>query len=340
MQIDFAPMEGITGFPFRNAFEEVFGGIRSYYTPFLTVNQNKKFGSHDIRDVDRENNHVPDLIPQILTNKPDQLAWGLESLYDMGYREVNLNLGCPSPTVTKRNKGAGFLADLDQVDELLEETFQILEQDKCPVALSVKTRIGMGDDSRFPELLEIYNRYPLSRLIIHPRLGAEGYQGDLHMEVFDFAYENSTHPLIYNGELRDREMVESIARCYPELDGIMIGRGFLYDPGMLARDSGIDSVGASSSTIGKVDQTQTMGSDDVDSLQQLCHFHEVLLREYMDSNTDPNACVPRMKEIWGFWASNPVIQERFTEKEFKKILKAIRKSKGIDDYQAAVAGVF
>jgi tRNA-dihydrouridine synthase len=340
LHIEFAPMEGITGFPFRNAFEKVFGGISAYYTPFLTVNQNKKFGSHDIRDVDPKVNQSIELIPQILTNKPDQLAWGAERLFEMGYPEVNLNLGCPSPTVTKRHKGAGFLADPEDVDQLLSETYRILEADHCPVYLSVKSRIGMQDKSRFDELLRIYGSYPLRRLVLHPRLGSQGYEGKVDLDCFEEAMGTLKCPLIYNGDLRTIEDVKAIRQRFPEAAGIMIGRGFLYDPTLILKireDEAGEGIPQDSTDLKSENKsTGNAGVDLQGRLKLLRHFHDTLLDEYSKANPYPDSCVPRMKELWGFWLENPDLIKAYGRDSLRKMVKKIKKSRNLEDYQLAV----
>lgn len=377
LHIEFAPMEGITGFPFRNAFAKIYGGISAYYTPFLTVNQNKKFGSHDIRDVDpevnrwirganpevnrsvrdanpevnrwireanpevnrsvrdahkKENQSVCDdakgkqsieLIPQILTNKADQLAWGAEKLYELGYGEVNLNLGCPSPTVTKRHKGAGLLSDPEDVDQLLAGTFRILEADGCPVYISVKSRIGMQDKSRFDDLLRVYASYPLRRLVLHPRLGCQGYDGNVDLECFSEALRVLPCPVIYNGDLRKVEDVGAVRERFHRAAGIMIGRGLLYDPSLALKiQEGPDG--------------EVVGQDLKGRLSLFVSFHETLLEEYIRANPYPDSCVPRMKELWSFWLENPDLLEVFGRETLRKMVKKIKKSRNLEDYRLAV----
>ena len=332
LHIEFAPMEGITGFPFRNAFAKIYGGISSYYTPFLTVNQNKKFGSHDIRDVNPEvnrwireanNKQSIELIPQILTNKADQLAWGAEKLYELGYGEVNLNLGCPSPTVTKRHKGAGLLSDPEDVDQLLAGTFRILEADGCPVYISVKSRIGMQDKSRFDDLLQVYASYPLRRLVLHPRLGCQGYDGNVDLECFSEALRVLSCPVIYNGDLRKVEDVEAVRERFHQAAGIMIGRGLLYDPSLALKiQEGPDGEG--------------LGQDLKGRLSLFVCFHETLLEEYIRANPYPDSCVPRMKELWSFWLENPDLLEVFGREPLRKMVKKIKKSRNLEDYRLAV----
>ena len=81
----------------------------------------------------------------------------------MGYTEVNLNLGCPSGTVTAKGKGSGFLAHPNELAAFFDEVFS-----KNPLPVSVKTRLGYEMPEEFAALLDLYNRYPIACLTVHP----------------------------------------------------------------------------------------------------------------------------------------------------------------------------
>ena len=136
MKIYLAPMEGITTYIFRNAFEKYYGGVDKYFTPFLTASHLK---GREKRDVDPDNNSVPSLVPQILTNDSELFIKIAEQLAELGYREVNLNLGCPSGTVTGKGRGAGFLDRTAELDRFLYDIYNKLPE----MDISIKTRIGM-----------------------------------------------------------------------------------------------------------------------------------------------------------------------------------------------------
>ena len=254
LPIDFAPMEGITGYAFRNAHCRTYGGISRYFTPFITVNQNCLFKKSEERDVLPENNSALHgslpadpasredrlagergtalLVPQLLTGHGDQLLWGVRTLYGMGYREINWNLGCPSPTVTKRGRGAGLLAEPDRVDWILDAVFEGMEREGLKASLSIKMRPGLDSNENFPALMEVINRYPLDEIILHPRLAARGYGGAPDEEVFAEATAACRHPLIWNGDDRSPADAARIRDRFPTIADIMIGRGLLIDPAL------------------------------------------------------------------------------------------------------------
>nr|MCR5147756.1 tRNA-dihydrouridine synthase family protein [Eubacterium sp.] len=158
--ISLAPMEGITTYVYRNAINRHFGGIDKFYTPFLTASHLK---GRELRDTLPDNNEVETLIPQVLVNDSDLFITIAKQLEDLGYTEVNLNLGCPSGTVTSKGRGAGFLDHTDQLDRFLDEIFNY-----SPISISIKTRIGMEFISEWEDIADIYSKYPVKELIIHP----------------------------------------------------------------------------------------------------------------------------------------------------------------------------
>jgi len=183
-KIDFAPMEGITGFVFRNAFHQVFSGVGRYYTPFLSPGPDIGIPKRDRRDILPENNRGVPVVPQILTNRAEDFLKTAELLYDFGYREVNLNLGCPSGTVVAKKKGAGFLSEPALLKNFLDDVFYGASRMMPDLRISVKTRIGVNSPEEFPPLLAMFRQYPMSELIIHPRVRKEQYKGLVHMDVF------------------------------------------------------------------------------------------------------------------------------------------------------------
>ena len=167
-----APMEGLTDFTFRNAYEKIFGKgkIAKYFTPFISPNKSEKFLAREIRDIDREHNNGINTVVQVMTNDAKDFIWTARMLYDeYGYNEINLNAGCPSGTVVSKNKGSGMLNEPKLLDKFLDAVFEddfIREN----IKVSVKTRVGVETDTAFPEIIDIYNKYPLEELIVHPRL--------------------------------------------------------------------------------------------------------------------------------------------------------------------------
>ena len=253
--LEFAPMEGITTAAFRTAHRETFGGADRYYAPFISTGHAFLTHTRDIRDISPENNRTVPVIPQLLSNNSADFIDAAAKLAKLGYSEINLNLGCPSPTVVTKHRGAGFLADPDRLDRFFTEVFDALPritgQTGRPLLISVKTRIGLTDPAEAEALMEVYNRYPLSLLIIHPRTQREQYRGSAHIDPFLDMLRASSNPVCYNGDLSTVGDVNHIADlCAGHADtddsgsrlrAVMIGRGAVRNPALFRMIRGGDA---------------------------------------------------------------------------------------------------
>ena len=314
MKFYFAPMEGITGYVFRNAHHACFPSVDRYYTPFISPNQNRPMSPKEKRDVLPENNRNIPLIPQILTNNAAQFLQVTKVLADMGYEEVNLNLGCPSGTVVARNRGAGFLGTPRELEDFLDEIFE-----KCPLEISIKTRIGMDYMDEWAPLLKIYQKFPMKELIIHPRLQKEGYKGTPHLEAFAEAVEALQCPLCYNGDITSPESLTQILTKLPSIDTVMIGRGILQNPGLLQEL--------------KAASTESVALPSCEErLAVLKEFHTSLLTGYQEIMSGDTNTLYKMKDLWTF------LSHSFESPD--KYVKKIRKATDASDYKLAVNALF
>ena len=224
-----APMEGVTDYVYRRVHHAHFTGVDKYFIPFISPTQDLCLTNRERRDVSPANNAGLFAVPQVLTKRADHFLWAAQQLMDMGYTEVNINLGCPSGTVTGKGKGAGFLLDLPALEIFLDEVFA-----RTPMKVSLKTRIGFTDPMEFDRILDLYNRYPVHELIIHPRTRMEYYRGLPHTDVYADACRRTQLPLVYNGDLFTPEDCERLEAQMPS-SALMIGRGLLANPA-LARE--------------------------------------------------------------------------------------------------------
>ncbi len=238
MRFYLAPLEGITGYVFRNAVLEQFGtGIDKCFTPFIEPHPHKKcMTARALNDILPEHNGIMMPVPQILTNSAEAYLFAERELAPYGYRELNLNLGCPSGTVTSKQRGSGLLSRPDMLDDMLKGIF---ENTECEI--SVKTRIGFESAEEWPALLDIYNKYPIKELIIHPRVRSEFYNGSVHLDAFKYALGSSDIPLCYNGDInsvRDYEELMdrlSSGKCTRMPQSIMTGRGMVRNPKLISQ---------------------------------------------------------------------------------------------------------
>lgn len=300
LKIYMAPMEGLTGYVYRNAYHKYFSKADRYFTPFLA---NRGLNRRERQDVLPEHNGGMEVIPQILTNQADLFCELEKILYEYGYREVNLNLGCPSGTVTAKGRGAGFLAYPEALERFLDEIFS-----KTCMRISIKTRIGCESAQEWPRLLTMFNRFPLSELIVHPRVRADFYGNTPRLEAYRFAVKNSTCRLCYNGDIRNTADMQRLKSEFPETEYVMLGRGLIANPGLAGEIRGEPPVDRS----------------------VFAAFHQELLEGYQKEMTGEKDVLFKMKELWLY------MSELFDREEIKKPLKQIKKAGTIFEYECAV----
>lgn len=304
MIFSLAPMEGITGHVFRRVHADLFGGLDRYYTPFLAPPRvGSSFGGRAAKEVDPALNRGLGVVPQLLTKNADEFVWAARLLGDMGYAEVNLNLGCPSGTVVAKGKGAGFLRNLDDLEVFLRD---ICDRSCLPV--SVKTRVGVSDDDEFGKILELYRSLPLKELIVHPRVQADGYQGVPRQRLYGEALACAPFPVAYNGDIFGPDDMDALVEAYPKTRHMMLGRGLLANPAL----------------------ARMLGGGPAATGFELKRFHDKLFGAYMDE-IGGNA-VFRMKEWWSY--------ARFSFADPLAVHRAVRKVRTVADYTAAVERVF
>ena len=265
----FAPMEGITSRTFREVHASFFSGVDRYYTPFLAPTQVHKLTPVQLREFGPGVLGPARVVPQLLTKSVEDFLWAADALGELGYGEINLNLGCPSGTVVAKGKGAGMLRDPDALARFLDGIFAA-----SPLPLSVKTRLGLEQPSEFGLILEVLARYPWTLLILHPRTRKQFYTGEICRTAFDRTYAEYSGRLCYNGDLRLPRQIREQNAAYPRAD-VMIGRGLLADPALAEKLHG-----------GSLDRTRLLA------------FHETLCRAYLDRMHPNQAVLPKMKELW------------------------------------------
>lgn len=305
MKYYFAPMEGITGYIYRNAYAEFFDNIDKYFTPFIIPNESRKFKTKELIDVLPENNINMNIVPQILTDDSKGFINTSKKLQKMGYNEVNLNLGCPSGTVVGKGRGSGFLARRDELERFLDDIFEGSE-----IKISIKTRIGKESPEEFYELIKIYNKYPMEELIIHPRTRKDFYGNKPNLEVFKDAMSMSRNPICYNGDIFTVKDHDDLCKKFPQLKSIMIGRGILANPGLMKEINGEDPI-----------------NKDV-----MKSFHDKVLNSYLDYYPQDIGALFKMKELWSY--------NIYIFSQGKEYLKEIRQSNTLEEYKQIVSRLF
>ena len=299
MRYYYAPMEGLTDSIYRRLHHKYFGGIDRYYMPFISPTIHRTLTHKEDRELPMADSVDFCAIPQILTKIPEDFLWAAQVCADRGYTEVNLNVGCPSGTVVSKGKGSGMLRSPAELDAFLEAIFK-----DSPLPISVKTRLGLENPEDFVPLLEVFNRYPIKELTVHPRVRKDFYKEPVREEWFRYAYENSKNPLCYNGNIMTRDQADAVSVQYSGVDAVMIGRALIADPGMLCGGT---------------------------TAKALEGFLGELTEEYIREFGSARNAMFRLKENWGF------LRHRFENSD--KLWKQLRKTTDIHEYNAITAQV-
>ncbi len=305
MKLSLAPMEGISTYIYRALHARFFGGVEEYFAPFIAPDGSGNYKSSVRWDILPENNRDIRLIPQLLVNRPEPFIHVARELAAMGYEEVNLNIGCPSSTVAAKHKGSGMLGDRSSLDACLDGIFSL-----SPLAVSIKTRMGLESTEEFPAILEIYRKYPLRRLIIHARARSGMYKSPVDIPGFLSCLEGCPWPVWYNGNVFSPESPKELGLTGASPAGLMLGRGAVGDPALprLLRGGPALEPG------------------------ELEDFHEALLSAYLEAGYDSLSALARLKELWFYMLC------KFPDsgREAKRLLK----TRSLPDYRSAVSALF
>ena len=298
-----APLESVTTWIYRQAHAKIYGRLDKYFIPFLEPHEKRDFKTRELQEILPEHNENIYAVPQILTNRSEGFIKLAKALKDWGYEEINLNLGCPSKTVVTKGKGSGFLAKPEELERFLTEIFDALSGE---IKISVKTRIGKEDPEEFPALLELFNKYPMEELIIHPRVQKDGYGNVPRLELYELAEKQSVNPLCYNGDLYTREQIRNFAERFPGTERLMFGRGFLRDPGLLYNEE----------------------KDPKETFEKFWAFHDLVYEGYQERNMGDRNVLFKMKELWFYQVY------QFSEPE--RLFKTFKKVQECNEYEQMI----
>ncbi len=301
-----SPLQGFTDFRFRNAVDKFFGGIDAYYAPYIRLTKHLEIKNSYQRDLLPENNRVSNLIPQVMTNSADEFLFVAVYVQNLGYSELNWNLGCPYPMVTKRGLGSGMLKHKKQIDELLTRV-----ANESDVTISLKMRLGYDNSREILDLLPMLEKHNIKNIVIHPRLGRQLYKGEADLDLFQQCLENTGHQICYNGDITSVAKFRELKQRFPSINSWAIGRGVIANPFLPA-----------------------MIQADTDQLPeawtvQFSRFHDALFQSYDESLSGPGHLLIKMQSFWEYFAqlfSNP-----------HKAHKIIKKARSIPAYHEAVS---
>ncbi len=304
-----APIRGITDWVYRTHFSQHFSGFDLAVAPFIATVPSKRFTMTLLKDVLPEKNVHLEVIPQLLGKTSEDFIRMAHRLFDLGYSTVNWNLGCPYPMVARKGRGSGLLPYPEKVQAFLDAVIPAI-----PNRLSIKTRLGRENPEDIHRLMDVFNQFPLTQLIVHPRTGIQMYTGKADREMFKWCYQNSRHPIVYNGDIVDTKSFSEVRELFPEVHAWMIGRGALVDPFLPAAITRRETIDATNRVI------------------ILKRFHDRLLDAYAPLFSGPTHLADRMKAHWQYWSQS------FQGGE--KIRKRICKTRHIDAYMHVVDVLF
>lgn len=304
--ITLAPLRGLTDAIYRNTSARHFTGFDSSVAPFLSTFQGTKVKSAQLDDLLPENNPSMPVVPQILGKHPDQFTVLADMLFDLGYDTINWNLGCPYPMVANKQRGSGLLPHPDKIETFLDYI------QKMNGSLSIKTRIGRHSPEEIAVLIDIFNRFPLTELIIHPRLGVQMYKGHPDLDVFEHCFAQSVHPVTYNGDINTLNDFKRLQARFPTVNRWMIGRGALANPFLAEQIKG--------------------EFNPKNQVQRLQNFHDDLFNHYQERLQGPGHLLGRMKGVWYH------LKDRLIKS--KKHLKKIQKTRNVDNYKQLISTLF
>ncbi|MCG8567029.1 MAG: tRNA-dihydrouridine synthase family protein [Desulfobacterales bacterium] len=307
-----APLQGFTDLTFRNVYAKHFSGIDEAIAPFISTMGEKRMKASRLKDVELERNRSLFVVPQIMGNVAEDFIFLADHLHAMGHETVNWNLGCPHSKIAKKQRGSGLLLYPEKIDRLLEQIVPAMKP-----SLSVKIRLGRRNKDEIYKLLEIFDRHPVTEIILHPRTGTQMYTGTSDHDAFEKAMEASRHKFVYNGDITDMASHDRVRERFPHIHRIMIGRGILSNPFLPEQIKGLVS---------------PEDGDNAHRLHRLKAFHDELMAEYAHIFSGPGHLTDRMKGFWTYLG--PSFEGH------KKPLKQILKSTSLEIFQERVESFF
>lgn len=300
-----SPLQGFTDFRFRNAFNKNFGGIDTFYAPYIRLNGKFKIKSSYERDILPANNNGLEVIPQIITNDADEFLFVAKYVQQLGYKELNWNLGCPYPMVTKCGMGSGLINNPEKINNILNKVHA-----ESDIIVSMKMRLGYENSEEILRALPILDTYPIKNIAIHARIGKQLYKGNVDLNAFQKCIENTNHKLFYNGDITSVEKFNKLQDRFPMINHWMIGRGIISDPFLPSMIKNNTS------------------KYPANKIELFSSFHNTLYQGYSEALSGPSHLLLKMYHLWEYFATqfyNP-----------KKTLKKIKKANNIRNYEMAV----
>lgn len=299
-----SPLQGFTDFRFRNAHHKHFGGIDTYYAPYIRLNGKLVIKPGYQKDLQHKNNKVPHLVPQVMTNSIEEFLFVVEYVQSLGYDEINWNLGCPYPMVTNRGLGSGLICNPPKIAAILDAVHS-----KTDITVSMKMRMGYEHSGEILEAFKILDQYPLKSIGIHARIGKQLYVGGVDLDAFERCVDATRHKLYYNGDITSVKVFRQLRDRFPTIDHWMLGRGLIADPFL--------------PMMIKMDTTEYPE----DRWEVFSKYHDRLCTAYAEKVSGDKALIRKMLSYWEYFAS---------ALGNEKLIKRLSKTKTLEAYDEEV----
>ncbi len=281
-----APLHGFTDFIFRNVYSRHYEGIDYAISPFISLTACDKINPRKVKDVLPENNAKMPVIPQILGKEIDSFIQMADFLNAWGYDKLNWNLGCPVKSIAHKKRGSGMLPYPELLRSILDAIIPAIGQQ-----LSVKIRLGYYNTDEIYQLIAVFNDYPLDNICIHPRIGIQMYEGNIHHDVLQSVIHEFKHEIVYNGDITGLDSYKMIQPKYPGISQWMIGRGIFSNP-LLPMQIKLDRV-----------------EENANDTERFRLFLNDLIQELRFYKTESQT-VNKMKDLWRLFSYGFIAQAR------------------------------
>lgn len=275
-----APMQGITDHIYRNTHHTHFGTFHEMMAPYILAHGEKAPRPNILKKIFKHNPNDYKLVPQLIGNESKSIVAYINQLFDIGYDEINWNLGCPYEFVTKKKRGSGLLPYPDLISAIIAEILPNIQ-----ASFSVKIRLGLIHKDEIYKVIETLNDFPVKEIIIHPRTAEQKYEGKVYLDEFEKYMEITNHQIVYNGDIYTKNDFNYFKKRFPSINRWMIGRGALMNPLLASQIRGIASVNKE------------------ERFKKFIKFYNDLYEQYKSRNKKEDArFLNRIKEIWSFQA--------------------------------------
>jgi len=229
MKIYTSPMAGYTDYSYRKILKKFNPDL--IFTEMINahlLNENDKTTEKELLKCDDKTNEGV----QVFGSDKNEIIAAFLKLEDMGFKNINLNMGCPQTKIIKNGAGSALLPQVDFIDDLLNELKNKLNN---KTKLSIKIRIGYRDFSS-PELyIDLAGKYHLDFICIHGRTREQLYTGNADWDkISKLSHRPRNTDFIGNGDLFDTETVIFLMKK-SNLDGIMLSRGIIGNPWLISQ---------------------------------------------------------------------------------------------------------